>query len=63
MIVCEFNDNGYKAYKSLITEIQDEVAKNDGDIVKGYNQDLKNKVKEIQKNKNLTINFEYQIFE
>jgi len=61
MIVCEFNNDGYKAYKSLITDIQDEVAKNDGDIKKGYNQDLKNRVKELQKNKTLTNNFEYQI--
>ena len=61
MIVCEFNDDGYKAYKSLITDIQDEVAKNDGDIIKGYNEDLKNRVKELQKNKILTSNFEYQI--
>ena len=40
MMLCEFNDDGYKAYKSLITDIQDEVAKNDGDILKGYNQTL-----------------------
>ena len=26
----------YEAYKTLITDIQDEVARNDGDILKGY---------------------------
>jgi len=61
MAVCEFNDNGYEAYKTLITDIQDEVARNDGDILKGYNQDLKKRIKELQLDKSFTNDFEYKI--
>ncbi len=61
MKLCKFNNLGYEEYKKLITEIQNSVSLNNNDIVKGYNSDLKQRIKLLKSDKKYFEKFEHDI--
>ena len=61
MILHKFNQKGYDAYKKLIEDIQSSVEKENNDLSKGYTDELKQRVKDLQLDKSVQEKFEHNI--
>ena len=57
MILHKFNQKGYDAYKKLIEDIQSSVEKENNDLSKGYTDELKQRVKDLQLDKSVQEKF------
>jgi len=61
MMLREFTESGHKEYKALIEEIFESVQKADKDISIGYNDLLSSKIKKMQKDNRLSVDFKNKI--
>ena len=61
MILHKFNQKGYDTYKKLIEDIQSSVEKENNDLSKGYTDELKQRVKDLQLDKSVQEKFEHNI--